>query len=121
MNIKKITVILLITFIGFISKVSAVSVWTLKKTEDTADHSWPQIEGSRSILGIISFVNGYLRFAIWFFCFLFMVINGYKLIMNNGDEKQSSAATSWLLKSIIWIVVCLLAYIIVNLAVKLFA
>ena len=41
--------------------------------------------------------------------------------MNNGDEKQSSAATSWLLKSIIWIVVCLLAYIIVNLAVKLFA
>jgi len=121
MSIKKITVISLITFIGFVSKVYAVTVRTFRKTEDTADHKWSEVPGSRSILDIISFVNSYLWFAIWFFCFLFMVINGYKLITNNGDEKQSSAATSWLLKSIIWIVVCLLAYIIVNLAVKLFA
>ena len=66
-------------------------------------------------------VNTYLRFAIGFVCFLFMVINGYKLISANGDEKQTKAATSALIWSIVWIFVCLLAYIIVNLAVKLFA
>lgn len=120
MNIKKITTIWLTTLISFMSNAYAVTVRTFKKTEDTADGDI-QIDGSRSVLDIISFVNNYLWFAIWFLCFLFLVINGYKLIMNNWDEKQSSAATSWLLKSIIWIVVCLLAYIIVNLAVKLFA
>lgn len=121
MNIKKFITLCTITFIGLMSKVSAVTVRTFRKTKNTADHNRSQIDGSRSILDIISFVNSYLRFAIWFVCFLFMIINGYKLIMNNGDEKGSAAATSWLLKSIIWIVICLLAYIIVNLAVKIFA
>lgn len=120
MNLKKIVATCMITFVGFISKAFAVTVRTFRKTKDTADHDRSQVDGSRSILDIISLVNSYLWFAVWFVCFLFMVINGYKLIMNNWDEKQSSTATSWLLNSIIWIVVCLLAYIIVNLAVKLF-
>lgn len=121
MNIKKLTSIWIITLIVSMSKTYAVTAQTLRKTEDTADHIRSQIDGSRSLLDIISFVNSYLWFAIWFVCFLFMVINGYKLIMNNWDEKQSETATSWLVKSIIWILICLLAYIIVNVAVKLFA
>lgn len=120
-NIKKLTSIWIITIIGFISKVSAISVRTFRKTKDTTSHDWSQIDGSRSIFDIISLVNSYLWFAIWFVCFLFMIINGYKLIINNWDEKQTSTATSWLLKSIIWIIICLLAYVIVNLAVKIFA
>lgn len=119
MKFKKIIAICTITLIGFISKVSAVTVRTLSKTKNTADNDLTQIDGSRSILDIISFINNYLWFAIWFVCFLFMIINGYKLIMDTWDEKQSP--TKWLLWSIIWIVICLLAYIIVNLAVKLFA
>lgn len=118
-NIKKLTSIWIIALLGFISKVSAVTVRTLKKTEDTADHKRSQIDGSRSILDIISFVNSYLWFAVWFVCFLFLIWNGYQLIINNWDEKKSPM--KWLLWSIIWIVICLLAYIIVNLAVKLFA
>ncbi len=121
MTVKKIMAICTTTLIGLASKVSAVSVRTFKRPKGSADYGRSQIDGSRSILDIISFVNSYLWFAIWFVCFLFMIINGYKLIMNNWDEKESSAATSWLLKSIVWIVICLLAYIIVNLAVKLFA
>jgi hypothetical protein len=120
-NTKKLTSIWIITIIGFISKVSAITVQTIKRTTDTADHDLSQIDGSRSIFDIISLVNSYLWFAIWFVCFLFMIINGYKLIINNWDEKQTSTATSWLLKSIIWIIICLLAYVIVNLAVKIFA
>jgi uncharacterized membrane protein YjfL (UPF0719 family) len=50
-----------------------------------------------------------------------MIINGYKLITAHWDEKQTKAAIKWLLWAVIWIVICLLAYIIVNLAVKLFA
>ncbi len=119
MNIKKIIALFTTIVIGLLSKVSAVTVRTLKKTEDSADHSRTQIDGSRSILNIISFVNSYLWFAVWFVCFLFMIWNGYKLIMSTWDEKQSP--TKGLLWSIIWIVICLLAYIIVNLAVKLFA
>lgn len=121
MTIKKFIAICTTTLIGLMSKVSAVTVRTFRKTKNSADHNRSQIDGSRSILDIISFVNSYLWFAIWFVCFLFMVINGYKLIMSSWDEKESSAATSWLLKSIIWILICLFAYIIVNLAVKLFA
>ena len=120
-NTKKLTSIWIITIIGFISKVSAITVQTIKRTTDTANHDLSQIDGTRSIFDIISLVNSYLWFAIWFVCFLFMIINGYKLIINNWDEKQTSTATSWLLKSIIWIIICLLAYVIVNLAVKIFA
>ena len=119
-NIKKLSSIWIITSIGFISKVSAVTTQTFRRTKDSADYTRSQIDGTHSILDIISFVNSYLWFAVWFVCFLFMIINGYKLIMNNWDEKQSSTATTWLLKSIIWIVICILAYIIVNVAVKLF-
>jgi hypothetical protein len=48
-----------------------------------------------------------------------MIWNWYQLIINNWDDKQPWM--KWLLWSIVWIVICLLAYIIVNLAVKLFA
>jgi hypothetical protein len=64
MNFKKFISICIITLIGFISKVSAVTVWTVNQTKDTADHPITQIEGSRSILDVISFVNNYLWFAI---------------------------------------------------------
>ncbi len=103
-------------------RVFAVTAWTLKwRLGSDAKVSMTQIDWSRSIFNIISFVNGYLRFAIWFVCFLFMVVNGYKLITARGDEKQTSAATKALWQSVIWIAICLLAYIIVNVAVRLFA
>ena len=121
MNIKKIIWCWIILLIGSISKVSAVAVWTLKKTKDTADHSRTLISGSRSILDIISLVNEYLRFSIWLFCFIFMIWNGFKLITANWDDKAMSSAKKALLWSGIALAVCLLAYIIVNLAVKLFA
>jgi hypothetical protein len=50
-----------------------------------------------------------------------MIRNGYKLISANGDEKAMKAAKTGLLWSIIWLAICLLAYIIVNIAVRLFA
>jgi hypothetical protein len=69
---------------------------------------------------VINLVNNYLWFAVWFVCFLFMIINWYKLITAHGDEKKTSSAMTGLWWSVVWIVICLLAYIIVNLAVKLF-
>ena len=106
-----------------ISKVYAVTARTLRWESSSSQipHDQTHIYWGRSVFDMINFVNSYLRFAIWFVCFLFMIINGYKLITAHGDEKQTKEATSALMKSIIWIAVCLLAYIIVNIAVKLFA
>ena len=81
---------------------------------------WTQINWNYSVLKTISFIHGYLRFAIGFVCFLFMVINWFKLITARWDSKETSAATSALIKSLIWIAICFLAYIIVNIAIKLF-
>lgn len=122
-DIKKLVSIWVITAFGFISKAYALSVRTLKGTKDSAseDYGYVQVDGSYSVLDIISLVNDYLWFAVWFVCFLFMIINGYKLITANWDEGQTKKATKALLWSVVWIAVCLLAYIIVNLAVKLFA
>ena len=120
-NIKIIVSLVAIALVSWISRTYAVTAWTLKKTKDTADHGRSQVDGSRSILDMIALVNDYLRFAIWFFCFLFMIWNGFKLISANWDEKSMDSAKKALLWSVIWIAICLLAYIIVNLAVRLFA
>lgn len=122
MKIKKTIWLWIIALIGFLSKVEAVKLRTLKWSAwSEFSHEPTMIEGKRSIFDLIRFVNSYIWFGIWFVCFLFMVINGYKLITAHGDEKKTKEATSALWKSIIWIAICLLAYIIVNIAVKLFA
>ena len=118
---KKIFSLFIISLLCSISKVHALTVRTLRRTKDTADHSRSQIDGSYSVLNIISLINSYLWFAIWFFCFIFMIWNGFKLISANGDDKAIGSAKKALLWSGIWIAICLLAYIIVNLVVRLFA
>ena len=121
MKIKKLIWVWIITFITLLSKANAVILRTLRGNIGSEFSQEPtQIRGQRSILDLIKFVNSYIWFGIWFVCFLFMVINGYKLITAHGDQKKTKEATSALWKSIIWIAICLLAYIIVNLAVKLF-
>ena len=120
MSIKKLVSVWIITFTGFISNVHALALHTFWRTEDTAVHKRSQVEWTRSFLDIISLVNSYLWFAIWFFCFIFMIRNGYKLIIANWDEKAMKSAKTALLWSAVWLTVSLLAYIIVNIAVKLF-
>lgn len=123
-HFKKLVSILVVILVGWISKAYAVTVWVLRGTKDTAgdtSFAYNQIDWKRSLLGMISLVNEYLWFSVWFFCFLFMIINGYKLITANWDEGETKKATKALLWSVIWITICLLAYIIVRLAVNLFA
>lgn len=103
------------------SKVFAVSAHILQGTTDAADQAHEQVDGSRSILNTISMVNSYIWFFIGFFCFVFMIWNGYKLITANGDEKAMKSARTALLWSFIWLAICIVAYIIVNIAVNLFA
>ena len=80
-----------------------------------------QKDGNYSLLDVIEFINDYLWFSIWFVCFLFVVINGIKLIASRWDEEATSKAMKALIWCVVWIVVCLSAYIIVNLAIRLFA
>ena len=120
---KTLIIILSTLLINTFSSANALHAFTFSKTSPKEgdvpdDGTW--IDWDYSILDVINLVNNYLRFAIWFVCFLFMIINGYKLITAHGDEKQSSSAMTGLMWSVVWIVICLLAYIIVNLAVKLF-
>jgi len=124
---KKVYILLSAILISCISTADALYAFTFSrqagKEKDVADNpgdgSW--IVGDYSIMDVIKLVNSYLRFGVGFVCFLFTVINGYKLITAHGDEKVVKEATGALWKSILWIVICILSYIIVNLAVKLFA
>jgi len=123
---KTLTVILSTLLINFFSSTDALYAFTISKRKpsewDVADNpsGWTYINWDYSILDVINLVNNYLWFAVWFVCFLFMIINWYKLITAHGDEKKTSSAMTGLWWSVVWIVICLLAYIIVNLAVKLF-
>jgi len=104
------------------STTNAVVTRTLKWKlwdEDVSQEA-TQIVWSRSFLDIISFVNSYLRFAIWLICFLFMIWNGFQLIMSRGNEKDMKAAKDALIWCGIWLASCILAYIIVNIAINLF-
>lgn len=118
----KIVWILTLIFSIFVSCTNAVTLRTLRwQTGGEFSQKSVQIEGQRSIYNIISLVNKYLWFAIWFVCFAFMVWNGYQLIMARGDEKQMKSATDALIGCAVWLVVCILAHIIVNIAIRLFA
>lgn len=125
-KLKIILSTLLISCIPFLSSVNALYVFTFSRQKwnewdvPTNPDDWTWIVGSRSVLDVIKLVNSYLRFGVGFVCFLFMIINGYKLITASWDEKQSKSATTGLLWSFVWIIICLLAYIVVNLTVKLF-
>ncbi len=104
------------------ANASAVTLRTLKwALNGDIDNDPTQIEWQRSILNIISLVNNYLWFIIGLACFWFMVWNGYQLIMARGDEKQMKSATNALIWCAVGLTVCILAHIIVNIAVKLFA
>lgn len=122
---KKFVAMINVLIIGFMTtSVNALTVITVRGkygSNPDVQQAGEQIEWSHAVLDIIAMVNSYLWFGIWFFCFVFMIRNWYQLIMSSGDEKKMKSATSSLVWCGIWIVVCLLAYIIVNLAVKLFA
>lgn len=124
---KKVYIVLSSILITCISYTDALYAFTFSrqssKERDVADNpgdgSW--IVWDYSIMDVIKLVNSYLRFGVGLVCFLFMIVNGYKLITAHGDEKVVKEATGALWKSIIWVIICILSYIVVNLAVKLFA
>lgn len=102
----------------------AIDVYTFSPggaIQDAAGRGYESTTGGRSILNTISSVNSYIWFFVGFFCFVFMIWNGYKLISANGDEKAMKSARTALLWSVVWLAICILSYIIVNVAVKLFA
>ena len=119
-TIIRIQIIIMTTLISTTNAVTVRTIrWTVWDRDVTQNPT--QIDWSRSFLDILSVVNSYLRFAIWFVCFLFMIWNGFKLIMSRWDEKDMKAAQNALVWCGVWLVTCFLAYIIVNIAIKLFA
>lgn len=125
---KKILISLMSTILlGFMWLVNAagLQVYIPKEASADPDYQIPDwhstiVPWQTTITDIISLVNSYLWFAIGFVCFLFMIWNGYQLIIARGNEKQMKTATSSLIGCSIWLVSCLLAYIIVNIAIKFF-
>jgi len=121
---KKLKIIWILVSLSliFLSNANAVTLFTLRwQTGGEFNQGSAQIEGQRSIFNTISMVNNYLWFTIGLACFWFMVWNGYNLIMARGDEKEMKKATNSLIGCGVWLTVCILAHIIVNIAVKLFA
>ena len=117
---KKLIYLQTILIINCIKVTNAVNVVLPKGAVSNEDVPNEQIKWNYSIFKLISIVNDYLRFAVWFVCFLFMIWNWYQLIMARWDSKQMKSATNALIWCAIWLVACLLAYIIVNIAIKLF-
>ena len=116
----RIQIIIMTTLISTTNAVTVRTIrWTVWDRDVTQNPT--QIDWSRSFLDILSVVNSYLRFAIWFVCFLFMIWNGFKLIMSRWDEKDMKSAQNALICCGVWLVTCFLAYIIVNIAIKLFS
>lgn len=124
MKKKKTILICTSILLTLLSTVNAVSVrtigWKVWDRDVTTPQTHTQIDWSRSILDIIWVVNSYLRFGIWLVCFIFMIWNGFQLILARGNEKDMKNATNALIWCSIGLVSCLLAYIIVNIAIKLF-
>jgi len=122
---KKIIISVLASiFLSLFLVTDAVQVFIPREGSDDPDYNIGEsstLTWSRSVTDIISLVNSYLWFAIGLVCFLFMIWNGYQLIMARGDGKQMTSAKSALIWSAFWLAVCLLAYVIVNIAIKLFA
>lgn len=124
--IKKLTILFGSILISiFTSTTFALTAWTLWDKSQIWPNKdveqWQEVRWSRSVFDIISLVNKYLWFTIWLVCFAFMIWNGYQLIMARGDQKQMDSAVKALIWCGIWLTVCILAHIIVNIAVKIFA
>ena len=121
LKLMSIWTTLLLGLISFTDAVK-VRVWTIDPSTTNPDmpDRPASILGSHSVFDIISLVNSYLRFTIGLCCFWFMIWNGYQLIMARGDEKQMKSASDALTWCAVGLVVCILAYIIVNIAIKLF-
>lgn len=107
-----------VLLLGLACSVDAVSLWTLINPNTPRLHT--KIEWNLSFLDIIRVVNSYLRFIIWLACFIFMIWNGFQLIMSRGNEKGMKNAKTALIWCGIWLASCILAYIIVNIAINLF-
>ena len=110
-------------FLKLSTVVNAISLF-IPREWDAVDYDTRgkiQFDWNYAILDIIKFVNSYLWFAIWFVCFLFLVINGIKLIVSRWDGAETGKAMKALIWCAIWIFICLSAYIIVNLVIRLFA
>lgn len=122
--ISYITMLIFTCVLSINAVVNAISVTLPRQWAEGWDY-YPgqnvQKDGTHSLLDIIRFVNDYLWFAIWFVCFLFVVINWIKLIISRWDEQETKKAMHALIWCVIWIIVCLSAYIIVNVAIRLFA
>jgi len=119
---KTIISILTIVLLGAIWVTNAIQVFLPKDTINHKDYQTASevVSWSRSYTDIIALVNSYLWFSIGFVCFLFMVWNWYQLIIARGDEKQMKSAKSALIGSALWLAVCILAYIIVNVSISIF-
>lgn len=106
------------------STTSAITVHlpgTSTSTPNVNPWNHKQAEWNLSYLAVISFINDYLRFAVWLVCFLFVIINWYKLIISRWDWKQMKKATNALIWCGIGIAASLLAYTIVDIAISLFS
>lgn len=123
-SVKKIiNIIWVFLMLAFIPCTHAVTVWTPwdKSLSNQDVPSGEQIEWVHSIFDIISFVNSYLWLGIWLICFIVLIWNWIKLIIARWDTKEMKAATNALIWCAIGLLVCILSYIIVNLALRLFA
>lgn len=72
-----------------------------------------------SILTVIQFVNHYLRLSIGILCFIFILWNGFNLITKPGADEWKKALNA-IIGSLVGIVICIVAYGIVNVVVNYF-
>lgn len=121
MKIQKIiSIVWTFLILIWIPYVHAVTPFIVDGTLNNQDV--PNIDPQTySIFDIISLINSYLWLGIWLACFISIIWNWVKLIIARWNTKEMKAATNAVTWCAIGLLVCILSYIIVNLALRLFA
>lgn len=123
---NKVFLFLLSSFILFFCNIGLV--WAIdiyvpwSQWNENIVVAWPtQVDTDEwTLFEIIQIVNEYLRFSVWFFCLIVLIIGGFKIITaewNSDKLKKANKITIW---GVIWIFIAILSYAAVRLIVNLF-
>lgn len=78
--------------------------------------SWDQSD----IIDLIKLINNYLRLSLGVVCLVVAVYGGFILITAQWDKSKLQKANQILLGTGIWLIICVMAYVLVRVVVNLF-
>lgn len=80
------------------------------------------IDGNQGdIISLIKIINNYLWLSLGVLCLAVTIYGWYILITSQGDKAKLQKANQMILGAVIWLIICVMAYVIVRVVVNLFS